>query len=101
MSEQDRPGNLSIALMQSLENDGCARADGSCAAQTLPRSAGMKPWRWLPTWSIPTVAKPQETEFLNYLVDQVKLPGAMALQSCVLGEIFYWAIPWRLDAFHQ
>ena len=89
MSEQAM-GNLSIELMQSLESDGVRglmdRAllklspDLQESALAVSAHLGYSD-RWV---------KPQETEFLNYLVDQVKLPEGSDGASIVRAfEIFY------------
>jgi tellurite resistance protein len=89
MSEQAM-GNLSIELMQSLESDGVR---GLMDRALLKLSPDLQESalavaahlvysdRWV---------KPQEKEFLNYLVDQVKLPEGSDGASIVRAfEIFY------------
>jgi len=89
MSEQAM-GNLSIELMQSLENDGVR---GLMDRALLKLSPDLQESalavaahlvyadRWI---------KPQEKDFLNYLVDQVKLPQGSDGSSIVRAfEIFY------------
>lgn len=89
MSEQAM-GNLSIELMQSLESDGVRGLIDRALLKLSPdlqesALAVAAHLVYADRW-----VKPQETDFLNYLVDQVKLPEGSDGGSIVRAfEVFH------------